>query len=181
MTTHVEVVFEMHRDRGSTPRISSELNMNQDQRDEAMRLTLEHVRRVGILMNQCIANLMHRVVVHDASKFDVQEFDSVAEATKNLHSLTFGSKEHTDQLAMLDKWISIHYSKNSHHPQYYENGIDGMDLLDLVEMLSDWKAATERHHDGNLDKSFNINRGKFNISPQLESILRNTAIRMGWL
>ena len=155
--------------------------MNHDQRDEAMRLTLDHVRRVAFLMSECIYNLLQRAIFHDESKFSFDEWESVVEVTKNLHAMSYGSVEYEKQLKILDKWIKLHYSRNSHHPQFYKNGIDGMDLLDLIEMIADWKAATERHTDGNLLKSFNVNREKFNISPQLENILKNTAIRMGWM
>jgi hypothetical protein len=34
----------------------------------------------------------------------------------------------------------------------------------LIEMLADWKAATERHHDGDLAKSLEIHRERF-VSP----------------
>lgn len=58
--------------------------------------------------------------------------------------------------------------------------VDGFDLLDLVEMLCDWKAATERHNDGDIMRSIDINQKRFSMSPQLVSILRNTVVRMGW-
>jgi hypothetical protein len=50
-----------------------------------------------------------------------------------------------------------------------------MNLIDLVEMLCDWKAASERHNDGNIRKSIEINASRFTISPQLVKILENTA------
>lgn len=58
--------------------------------------------------------------------------------------------------------------------------VDGFDLLDLVEMLCDWKAATERHNDGDIMRSIEINEKRFNLSPQVASILRNTVERLGW-
>ena len=56
-----------------------------------------------------------------------------------------------------------------------EFGINGMDLLDLVEMFCDWKAAGERHNDGNILKSIEKNTTRFGLSPQLVRILQNTA------
>jgi hypothetical protein len=58
--------------------------------------------------------------------------------------------------------------------------VDGMSLLDVVEMLMDWKAASERHADGDIWTSIDHNEQRFNLSPQLASILRNTAKEMGW-
>ena len=49
-----------------------------------------------------------------------------------------------------------------------------MTLVDLIEMLADWKAATERNKDGNIRKSIEINSGKYNMSPQLRTIFENT-------
>jgi hypothetical protein len=58
--------------------------------------------------------------------------------------------------------------------------VDGMSLLDLVEMFCDWKAATERHADGSIEKSIQINKKRFELSDQLVSILEATRKEMGW-
>ena len=50
-----------------------------------------------------------------------------------------------------------------------------MTLIDIVEMLADWKAASERQLDGNLLTSIEYNAKRFNISDQLKQILLNTA------
>jgi hypothetical protein len=49
-----------------------------------------------------------------------------------------------------------------------------MNIIDLVEMLCDWKAATIRHKDGNLKKSIEHNQDRFNVCPQLTKILENS-------
>ena len=72
------------------------------------------------------------------------------------------------------------FRSNSHHPEHYENGIYGMDLIDLVEMICDWKAASLRHADGNIMKSLEINKERFNIDEQLFQILVNTVNNMKW-
>lgn len=60
------------------------------------------------------------------------------------------------------------------------SGINGMDLFDILEMFFDWKAATERHNDGNIYKSLEYNKGRFNLSDQLFNIYWNTAVRLGY-
>lgn len=60
-------------------------------------------------------------------------------------------------------------------------GVNGMSLFDVVEMLCDWKAAGERHTDGSIERSLIVNRQRFGISDQLQAILLNTAIEMGWI
>lgn len=54
------------------------------------------------------------------------------------------------------------------------DGINGMTLIDLIEMMCDWKAATLRHADGDIYKSLEINAERFKYSPQLKQILKNT-------
>lgn len=51
-----------------------------------------------------------------------------------------------------------------------------MNLIDLLEMFCDWKAASERHNDGNLRKSIEINATRFGMSPDLVSIFENTML-----
>ena len=67
--------------------------------------------------------------------------------------------------------------------QYTEEGFDicGMSLLDLIEMLCDWKAAQQRHDPpGTFEKSFEVNIPRFKISAGLARILKNTVKEMGW-
>ena len=49
-----------------------------------------------------------------------------------------------------------------------------MNLVDLTEMICDWMAATMRHADGDIYKSLEINRKRFNIPDVLVKILKNT-------
>lgn len=61
-------------------------------------------------------------------------------------------------------------------------GLEGMSLLDVIEMIIDWKAASERMaNGGDIFRSIELNRERFNISPQMERILINTAIEAGWI
>ena len=55
-----------------------------------------------------------------------------------------------------------------------------MSLFDVVEMLMDWTAATERmQNGGDIRRSLEIHRDRFKLSPQLESILLNTIHELG--
>lgn len=59
--------------------------------------------------------------------------------------------------------------------------LDGMSLMGLIEMLADWKAASERHITGDIKNSLAQNRARFHIGPQLQHILENTLRECGWL
>ena len=77
-------------------------------------------------------------------------------------------------MAKMKPALDHHYANNSHHPEHFENGVDDMTLIDLVEMLADWKAATMRHADGDIWKSLEIQREKLGLSDQLVKIFANT-------
>lgn len=64
--------------------------------------------------------------------------------------------------------------KECHGTGWVKDGIRGMSLLDVLEMLCDWKAATLRHNDGDIRRSIEINQGRFGYSDELKQILLNT-------
>jgi hypothetical protein len=61
-----------------------------------------------------------------------------------------------------------------------ESGLNGMSLLDVVEMFCDWKAASERTKQGSIAASIAHNKERFGISDQLASILENTVRELDW-
>ncbi len=142
--------------------------------------TLLHIKRVSELLTEAASELIRRANVHDNSKLESPEKEYFDEYTPKLAGSTYGSDEYKSFLKELKVGLDHHYAHNSHHPEHYENGIDGFDLFDLIEMFFDWKAATERHNDGNIHKSILINKERFKISDQLESILSNTAKRLNY-
>lgn len=136
--------------------------------------TLLHIRRVQKLLGVMARDLMQRGEVHDDSKLGPEEKPLFDEMTPLLKSLTYGSDEYKASLEKLGAALKHHYAVNSHHPEHYENGVAGMNLLDVVEMFCDWKAASERTKDGNFQTSIDIGIERFKIEPQLASILRNS-------
>jgi hypothetical protein len=143
--------------------------------------TLKHSQRVGELMVQTIRELLDRSVCHDRSKTEDPELATFNEFTPKLKDSTYGSDEYKGYLTEMKVGLDHHYGANRHHPEHFEDGIGGMTLVDLVEMLADWRAATERHADGSLVNSLKIQKERFGISDQLDAILWNTARHFGWL
>lgn len=144
--------------------------------------TLRHSLRVGALMGQPIRELVTRSAEHDHSKTCEPEKSIFDEFTPKLKHSTYGSDEYKGFLAAMGPALDHHYADNRHHPEHFgDAGIGGMTLVDLIEMLADWKAATERHSDGSLAKSLTIQKERFGISDQLAGILENTARWFGWL
>lgn len=172
-------------------------------RDDVIRATAAHIRRVGELLVGCSAKLSLRAVVHDTSKWSPEEWPAFEESTPKLAALTYGSDGYKAALEAIKPALAHHYANNSHHPEHFGTRcaqcgnresepctcggpriggvVDDMTLLDLMEMLCDWKAATERHNDGSITKSLELNKNRFGISPQLLGILKNTAKAEGWI
>jgi hypothetical protein len=143
--------------------------------------TLKHGRRVAELVAPLAAELVQRGIQHDRSKTDDPELAVFNEYTPKLKTSTYGSDEYKSFLAGMGEGLAHHYSANRHHPEHFTDGVNGMTLLDLMEMLADWKAATERHADGDLLQSLEIQRERFGIGDQLWQVLANTAAFYGWL
>jgi hypothetical protein len=143
--------------------------------------TVAHIQRVQYLLEACRLNLVRRGCDHDASKLEEPEKPAFDACKEKLASMAYGSPEYKVALAELGPALQHHYAHNSHHPEHWPNGVDDMSLFDVIEMLMDWKAATERMKGGgDIRRSLEINAGRFKLSPQLASILANTIREMGW-
>ena len=142
--------------------------------------TLSHIREVGYLVAKVCRALVIRAVTHDQSKLLPPEKEAFDQITPRLRGTTYGSEQYRATLQEMRPAIEHHQTNNRHHPEYHKDGISGMTLIDLIEMLCDWKAATLRHDDGDLRRSLALNAERFGISEQLLSILSETAEYMGW-
>jgi hypothetical protein len=137
--------------------------------------TRKHISNVNKFVSLFNMLLNERAINHDATKMSTPELELFTEVTERLAGCTYGTEEYNKFLNELKPALDHHYARNRHHPEHYANGIEGMTLVDIVEMFCDWKAATLRHNDGNILKSIEHNTKRFNISPQLAQIFKNTA------
>lgn len=153
------------------------MSTNYDSRQE----TIKHILRVRELLYIIQNKLEARGFAHDLSKLGPNEKPIFDKVTGRLRGLTYGSDEYKESLKELGPALEHHYANNSHHPEHYPLGVAGMSLLDVIEMLCDWKAAGERHADGSMERSLTVNHTRFKISDQLLSVLENTARELGWL
>ena len=137
--------------------------------------TEKHIKRVSDLLAECVFNLCKRGDSHDISKLQEPELSIFNEFTPKLKHSTYGSDEYKTFLKDMKPALDNHYSRNRHHPEHFLNGIKDMNLIDLLEMIVDWKSASERHENGDIFKSIEINQERFGYSDELKSILKNTA------
>lgn len=142
--------------------------------------TVNHVAKVQFNLSTVTANLRDRGDVHDRSKFEEPELSGYEGLTQALKGLTYGTPEHRAAFAPYKEIIQHHYAANRHHPEHWHLGVTDMSLLDIIEMLADWKAANDRNN-GDFGHSIQVSVSRFNISEQLHAILINTAKELGWL
>jgi len=152
-----------------------------DQPYDSTKDTNDHINRVEDLLIDFAHELTRRGRVHDRSKKQPPEKELFDEYTPKLKDCTYGSPEYHEYLKGLKVALDHHYAHNSHHPEYFPNGMAGMSLLDVVEMLLDWKAASERHSTGDIVASIMQNQKRFGYPDMLRQIFLNTAVEMDWI
>lgn len=148
-------------------------NLTHDQRAVHFG-TWEHIHEVRKLLTLMQVELGRRALVHDASKLLEPEASTFAEFTPRLKHLTYGSDEYRACLREMGPAVKHHQQNNDHHPEAHAGGVDGMTLVDILEMVCDWKAATLRTLNGDIYKSLEVQRDRFGISDQLMNVLKNT-------
>ena len=136
--------------------------------------TLTHIANVRKFLDLAVVELLKRAERHDHTKLEPPELPVFVEYTPKLAQCAYGSDAYQSYLAAMQPALEHHYAHNRHHPEHFANGLAGMNLIDLLEMLCDWKAAALRHQDGDLRKSLAISKSRFQMSEQLASILENT-------
>lgn len=150
--------------------------------------TRQHISRVRELMSWATEDLIKRADRHDQTKLIEPELSAFDIATPKLASLEYGTEEYKQSLKDLGPALDHHFEHNDHHPEHYESGVHGMSLMALIEMLCDWKAASERTEqraDGDMYKNHTFessllhNQERFNYSIELAVILHNTAKELG--
>ena len=141
--------------------------------------TLLHIQKVQYFIQMIVTELLKRGQNHDNSKLNHPEVECFTEWTPKLAACKFTedgkvSDEYKEMLANLKPALEHHYAKNRHHPEHFPNGVKDMNLVDLLEMICDWKAASLRQNDGNILKSSESATERFGISEELAQILKNT-------
>lgn len=122
-----------------------------------VRLALSRVERA----------LYERAMVHDASKMLDDEFAGFSRINAAARINKFGSPEYKEGMKRERATIDLHFSRNSHHPEYptygapdgsslmgsevvaYDAGVSPRELtfLDIIEMVCDWWGASKGYDD----------------------------------
>jgi hypothetical protein len=152
-----------------------EVKLNDHEKDVA-----DHKKKVSKALFIITRALEDRANTHDDSKMDEPEFSAYSETIPKLKGLEYGTDEHRAVLAQMKPAVEHHYSVNRHHPEFFggnaKSGIYDMNLIDFIEMICDWKAASMRGGDNKaFYKSLNINKERFGLSGQVVALIANTA------
>lgn len=139
-----------------------------------IRQCLAHKLWVAFYLAAFCVRLLWRALVHDLSKFGPLEFSLFARTTRGFRA-KFGGETYQRTIDSLGPALTHHYRCNRHHPEYWVAGVQNMSLVDLVEMLCDWKAAVRRQVDGDIVRSIAVNRVRYGLSDDLAGILLCTA------
>jgi len=145
--------------------------------------TRKHIARVGKYLGDVIHKLLFRQTQHDESKLSKEEKPTFDKFTNKLAKSTYNSPKYKQFLIDMQPALEHHYKTNRHHPEHFldstgigfTSGLHDMNLIDIIEMLCDWKAATERHNNGDIYVSIEKNQDRFGYNDELKSILINTA------
>lgn len=134
----------------------------------------EHKLGVCYFMNLISALINSRAMTHDNSKNDEKEYKyyKMANSVNRNDFKTY--EEYIDYVKpTLDKGLKHHYEFNRHHPEHFDNGVDDMNLVDIIEMITDWKVSIEQNGK-DLYEEIEYNFDKYNVSEQLRKIILNT-------
>ena len=106
--------------------------------------TIRHIIAVRLLLDSVITEINQRAIAHDASKLESPEKEMFEIWRPRLDELSVDSHEYKEALAQMGEGLAHHYRENRHHPEHFKDGIRGMNLIDLLEMVCDWEAAAAR-------------------------------------
>lgn len=136
---------------------------------------LEQPERVSAIA--LVAREAHRrCLTHDQSKLVPPEVSTFTAMTPKLAGSTYGSEEYKGFLREMQPALAHHYAHNRHHPEYFDEGIEGMTLIDVLEMLCDWAASSLRGKNGDFLASIGIQKERFGLSDGVVELLRVTYV-----
>ena len=147
-----------------------------------MKTLLKIIRHRDIVrknIHNFISKLEERSIVHDLSKLQEDEYAGFAELDSEEVFKLYGTDEYKKKIAE-NVGIKLHYQRNTHHPEHFEDGsqgftgfnaVESMTFLDILEMVIDWKSACETYG-SDFNESIDYSIKRFNCTSQQEWIIK---------
>jgi len=142
---------------------------------------LSHSSKVSELLAQISKDLDQRGFEHDRSKLQDIEFEAFVKTRPKFKKANYGSKEYKECCEQIKPALEHHYKHNRHHTVYHKDGFAGMNLIDILEMLADWKAANERSPDLSFKDAISICFEKYKVPENMQKHIMATLEYLGWL
>jgi len=146
-----------------------------DAKTQSRKDTQEHRAWVAKYIMIIVTDLIERARLHDVSKTEEPELSIFAEWGPKLKEMEYGSVAYTAALKEMGVALQHHYEVNRHHPEHFAANVRGMNIVDFVEMICDWKAASLRMKNGDFQQSLDKNSHRFLLNPGVIALVMNTA------
>lgn len=164
-------------------KIATDFKLDEDTKqivfNTCKKIDFDKYKDVSTILDVLAAQLELKGELHDRSKLQYPEVSNFSKVNHLVKTIEYGSPEYKANVEnILKVALTHHYRANRHHPEHFDNGILGMNLLDTIEMIADWKASSLRYKSGDVIKGIAINKERFKISPRCKEIFLNTASRM---
>ena len=104
--------------------------------DKTIEDTIQHIKLVADRIDIICKDLKHRARTHDRSKMFSPEVDVFADTVEDTENIKYGSEKYNEILEKLEPALTHHYSKNRHHPQWYEIWKDVVDYEGIYKISS---------------------------------------------
>ena len=126
---------------------------------QLLRTVAQHRDYVRVAIQRVTQELERRALAHDLSKLNEDEFAGFSRINRAAREHPYGSEQYRAGLRQEKPTIDLHYSRNSHHPEFHRDqggkpdptdpsvNIGGlcvagsMGFLDIIEMVCDWRGA----------------------------------------
>lgn len=134
----------------------------------ALATIIRHRDMVRLNVKKLTDELSTRALAHDLSKLMVDEIDGFVKINKAARENAYGSPEYEASFRAAKEpggCIALHFSRNSHHPEFHGHERD-MGFLDLIEMVLDWKAASDTYGQNTLRGGLAVHRRRFEFEPE---------------
>jgi hypothetical protein len=135
-----------------------------------------HIHHVSLFIMRIIEEFHVRMFNHDLSKLSRPELKTFTEFSNQLAELEEGTLAYKRMLKKMNEALEVHYANNRHHPEHWPNGIDDMSLIDVIEMICDWKAVSLQG-EMTMEQFLEDARKRFKLQPQTYNLLANTIDR----
>jgi hypothetical protein len=145
---------------------------------EFLERNIKHRYYVSFFLMKLIEDLFLRSNVHDVSKHSDEEFEGFRKSIYYLKGPWGQENRPPEILEQLNESLQIHYKRNDHHPEHFENGMEDMDLVQLLELIADWRAAMIGQDNHDIDETIATGQERFGYPDFMAKILKNTLIKI---